>query len=133
MKALNNYVHFPILLVGFLIFFSGCKKDNTLDREKFIGTYNVAENCTSGTDSYTITITASSSEDDKIIISNLYDGGALLSGTVNSSSLAISTQTIDGITYNGGGTYDSNDLLSINFILTVGADSENCTALCTKL
>lgn len=133
MKSILSLVHLPILFACLLVFNTGCKKDNTLDREKFLGTYNVAETCDTYTDSYNITISASNSGDDKVVISNLYDAGDLLSGSVNSSSLVITNQTLNGVTYSGGGTYGSNDILVINFILSGGSYSENCTALCTKL
>ena len=37
-----------------------------LAREKFLGTYDLTENCSTGADSYTLTITASSTSDENL-------------------------------------------------------------------
>ena len=63
-------------------------------RAKFIGTYTGSETCTTGSDNYTINITTSSSAIDKVIISNVYNQGITLTGTVNKTALTIPVQTI---------------------------------------
>ncbi|HMX83252.1 MAG TPA: hypothetical protein PKN57_04280 [Saprospiraceae bacterium] len=78
-------------------------------RAKFIGTYTGSETCTTGSDNYTINITTSSSAIDKVIISNVYNQGITLTGTVNKTALTIPVQTITigalTYTFQGTGTY----------------------------
>jgi hypothetical protein len=115
----------------------GCKKDKELDREKFLATYAVVENCpSSGTDNYDITITASAASDNGIIISGFYGvPGLSITATVSGSSMTIPQQTVtfQGVAVNvsGSGTINGNSL-TITYSLTIGAQGETCAMTCTK-
>lgn len=118
-------------LVSSILLLSSCKKDDELDRVKFIGTYGAVETCDSGNDSYDIVITASSTGDDKIIISNLYAFPGTLTASVSGDNITIASQAVQNITYSGSGSLNGNTL-TISFTVTDGAAADNCTAICTK-
>lgn len=99
----------------------------TLVRAKYLGTFNVQETCSASTDSYAVVIAAGST-DLAVTISNLYDAGFVVNGTVNSEggvtipSQAFGTGTISGTMTRAGG------VTTINFTITVSGVSDTCTA-----
>lgn len=100
-----------------------------LAREKFLGTYDLTENCSTGTDSYTLTITASSASDDGIVIANFYSFSTI-TATVNGETFTFD-QTEDTINYSGTGTISGNTL-SINYTASLAGQQDICSATCIK-
>ena len=90
------------LLVA-LIITSCTKKEETDDRDAFVGTWNLSETYTipgwgSGTDNYAITISKSPVNDNGVIITNFGNVGLTVEGTVNGTSMSIPSQNV---TYEG--------------------------------
>lgn len=111
----------------------------TLSRTKFVGTYTVADACSeSGAGTYTVTITASSTEVDKVLISNFW--GAYSNNviaTVDGNTLTIANQDpdSDGYPVSGTGTYSAtNNTITVNYTVTETAsgDTDVCQATYTK-
>jgi hypothetical protein len=112
---------------------SKAKKDDgtcTYARTKFIGSYSTTETCTSGSDSYTVTISESSSDKTKIVILNLWDAGESVTGTVSGNTVTFN-QTNQGFNFSGTGTI-SGTTLTINYSLSGGGFVDNCTATAIK-
>ena len=108
---------------------SKAKKDDgtcTYARTKFIGTYSTNETCTFSSDSYTLTITESSSDKTKVVIFNIYGSGESVTGTVSGSSVTFN-QTVQGANVSGTGTL-SGSTITINYSVSVSGNSDNCTA-----
>jgi len=128
MKKLN-----PSLLlfaISFLLIIS-CKKEDTDDRDKFVGSYSMSETWTldgggSGTDNYTLTVTKSNVNNKQILINNLgntisaYGAQMNVTGTVEGNSIAITTQSISlgdySVTVTGTGSLNDK-LLTINYVI----------------
>lgn len=107
-----------------------CNEDATTG--KFVGTFNVSEICTSGNDSYTITITQSSTTDYTILINNFYNTfTTAITANVSQSSLTIPSQTIGSITVSGSGSISGNNL-TLSYTLTDGTNSDSCNVTATR-
>jgi hypothetical protein len=128
MKKLNPSLLF--FAISFLLIIS-CKKEDTDDREKFVGSYSMSETWTldgggSGTDNYTLTVTKSSVNNKQILINNLgntvstYGAQMNVTGTVEGNSIAIATQSISlgdySVTVTGTGSLNDK-LLTINYVI----------------
>ncbi len=102
---------------------------------KFIGTYNVSENCTvSGTiGPYTAVIDQSTANNITILMTNFGDFGVsfIVNGTVNGDNLTISSQTLNGYTISGTGAYN-NGIININYSVASASLNESCVATWTK-
>ncbi|MDX2283453.1 MAG: hypothetical protein NW241_04790 [Bacteroidia bacterium] len=147
----------PALLAALVLTFaSGCKPEGCTDanadnfdpdaqvddgscvlaREKFIATYNVNEACPSGNFTYSITITASSTGTNGVIVSNFGNFGQPVNGTVNGSSISIPSQTVTAsgvaVTVNGTGSINGT-ILTINYQYNFAGGGESCTMNCSKL
>jgi hypothetical protein len=96
----------------------------TLVRAKFIGTFNASEVCTSGNDTYSITINSVASDDKKVQIVNLYNAGISVNGEVNSdggitiANQAFGTGTISGTISSAG---------AVSYTVTAGGASDGCS------
>lgn len=98
----------------------------TLVRAKFIGNFNVSETCNpSGTDTYAVTISApAAGTDTEVTISNLYNAGFFVNGTINAeggitiASQAFGTGTIAGNVSNAG---------AFSYTITSGGASDACS------
>lgn len=102
-------------------------------RDKFLGTYIVNETCQGSSDSYTMTIAISGSSAQQVNVTNLYNAGHTLLATVSGNDIAISSQTVSGITYTGVGTINSSgNVLTMNFQITDGTNSDSCSFTGTK-
>ncbi|RMG73396.1 MAG: hypothetical protein D6722_03820 [Bacteroidetes bacterium] len=105
-------------------------------RDKFIATYQVNESCPSGNITFQITVTASASAENAVIINNLGDFGQSVTGTVNGNSISIPNQNISSggfaLSVNGSGSING-DLLIINYTYNFSGGGESCTMNCTKL
>ena len=104
-------------------------------RAKFLGTYNVSESCESGNYTFSLTVTTSSTGVRNVIINNFYDIGIAVNGTVTGNSLNIPNQTVTSggtaLTISGSGQITGN-ILTMTYTISAGAESDTCTATCTK-
>lgn len=110
----------------------------TLSRAKFIGQWQGDEVCTVGTDNYTITITASSESEIKIVYSNVYNDPSNYTavGTMTGpNGYSFSGTAANGVTFSGTGTYDSGTgRMIVNYkVETAGVLTNTCTFTGTKL
>lgn len=108
----------------------------TEQRSKFLASYNVSESCNiTGNFNYTISINTSATGVTKVVISNFYGVGATVTGDVNGTSVTIPSQLVNvnsiGYNFSGSGQVNGN-ILTLSYTAVVGADSETCTATCTK-
>ncbi len=131
LHSARKFFVIPLICLALLLI-SGCKKDSELDREKFLGTYTVTEDCLSGPFAYNMSISASSDSDDIVLITNMYDYGDVLNATINRNQLTIPSQEHDGYTYQGSGSISGNTL-TVDYTISAGtAESDECTAICTR-
>ena len=131
MKKFIYYLNLSLILFAVMATLTGCDDDeDSIDRSQFVGTYSVAENCDGQTDAYTMTVSTSSSDDNGILIDNLFDVGGEITATVSGSNITIPQQTVDGVAYNGSGSISGN-VLTINFNVEF-LFSFSCTATATK-
>ena len=124
---------FILFIFSILIFITGCEKDqgiSTSDRDKFIGSWLAQSNGSRGTRNFTLTITASNSASDQVIMQNFDGGGSntFIPATISGSSLSIIRTIVAGETIEGSGSYSGN--LNFTFTLDDGQTIENrtCTA-----
>lgn len=115
-------------VAGVCICDSGYEGDNCelLSRDKFLGSYNVAETCDSGTYTYAISIVASGVSVTQVDITNLYDAGQTTTASVDGNTLTIGSQTFGTGTIVGSGTTNGNTI-TITVTISVGGNSESCT------
>lgn len=100
----------------------------TLSRAKFIGSYNGNETCTVGTDSYVLTISASSVDDATVVVSNVYNQGFTVTGTTDGTSLTIPSQSTGGVTISGSGSISSTGItLTLNYSIGNSTGTNSCT------
>ena len=132
-KIVSKWLYLPILLTGLTLAAIGCKKDaKTPDRDKFLGTYSVAQDCSGQANTYDITIAVSSASEDAVVINNFYNLGINgLNATVNGDNITIPSQVINNITFTGNGSI-SGTILTLNYTLANGAASVSCTGICTQ-
>ncbi len=96
----------------------------TLVRAKFIGTFNAAEVCGSGNDTYAIVVAAVGSDDKKVTVLNLYNAGLLINGEVNSDGgITIPSQTFGAGTISGSISATG----AVSYSVSVGGAADNCT------
>ena len=128
MKKLNPAL---VFFAMFVLLISSCKKDDTDNRDKFVGSYAMSETWTldgggSGTDNYTITITKSDVNEKQILINNLgntvsvYGVQMNVTADVTGNNLAVGTQSIAlgdySVTVTGTGSLNDK-LLTINYVI----------------
>lgn len=131
MKFKQTFQFTLICLLSSAIFLNqGCKKDETPARDKFLGSYNVNENCSSGNFSYAITITASTTNDSDIVIGNFGDYGVNVRATVSGDNISFN-DTQGGITFSGTGNISGNTL-TIIYSASAGGAVDDCTMTCLK-
>lgn len=152
-------ISFLIILISVGIMFTSCKRDEGCTdpasenfdpdarrddgscisvTEKFLGTYNVEEECSSDYYSYTMSVTASSSDDFGIIIANFGDFQKAITAKVEGDFISIPDQTINNNSGNisitsGLGEINGNTL-TITYSYTIdGSATEICSKACTKI
>lgn len=139
---MKNFLQICLLFCSIaMVTITGCKKeDDEPARDKFLGSYTVTEACSqTGNAAYSISITASTSNDDAIVMTGFgnFAATAAVTATVNGDNLTIAAQTltINGIAVNiSNGTGAINDnLLTITYTYSVQGGGESCTSTCTKL
>ena len=111
-------------------------KCETESRTKFIGTFNGTETCTTGNDAYAITTSTSASGVTKVILTNLYNQGFVVTGTVSGKTITFGAQTVgsSGTQLSNATGSLSGTTLTITYTLTptIGA-SNTCTFTGNKL
>lgn len=130
MKLLKTKSYVLIFFISIFSFISCEKEEPVLDREKFLGSYNVSESCTSGTYSFAISITESSTSDDIIIINNFADYQLNIRATVDGSNITFN-ETQQGVSFSGSGNISGNSL-TIIYTASVSGATENCTKTCIR-
>ncbi len=119
------------LLSSTVMLSSSCKKDETPARDKFIGSYQVNENCTTGTYSYSLSIVEAATSSDAVIIQNFGNFASTINvtATVSGDNLNFNA-TQDGVTITGSGSINGNTLTII--YQAAGSFSDSCTSTCIK-
>ncbi|MFT4062265.1 MAG: hypothetical protein QM642_07915 [Edaphocola sp.] len=111
----------------------------TLSRDKFIGQWKGTEECTLGTDDYSITITASSTSEVGVVLNNIYNqsfvGTGTMTGTNGFSFSGQGTGSGGGtVTFSGTATLNSTTgQLSVVYEITSTAATNSCEFTGTKL
>ena len=119
------------------VMIAACQKDEpggttTTDRDKFLGTWKVIAKDSQGQYNYQMTITASNSGADQILIDN-FDAhpGTKAIASISGNNISIGPQTLSGDQVNGSGTY-SNGTITLHYIVEDGITTEDVTATATK-
>lgn len=103
----------------------------TEQRSAFIGDYTVEETCNLGSFSYSITMSANSTEGTEITLNNFGDFGFSIIGIVDGTTVTFTDQPGTGSTINGSGELE-NGVLIINYTLVTSAGQTlNCVMTCT--
>lgn len=122
------------------VLFSCSKDDKSLDRVKFIATYNSVDNCPSGASNSVIAISASSTSDNAVLISNLLGlmsgtGLPAATGSINGSNLVIPNQVLafngQTVTVSGNGILNGS-ILNLTITYSFGGATETCSHIATK-
>lgn len=133
------------LLAALALSFNACKKEEPLDREKFLGSYSVSRDCdVSVNASYNMTVEISGTADNKVVVKNLTNQGSsdILTGDISGSSITFAEQTISvgaGISFilkSGTGTINGNTLTinySYKYVAAGVTVEESCVLTCNKL
>lgn len=116
-----------------------CQPDDGVDtgdiRDEYVGSWNCTEvSQLFGTSNYSVTITKGT-QDDVIKVANLYNIGDQneVLFTVFDNNITINNQTVDGTTFSGNGTSETNYLtFNLNYTAVSGGDSDNVTSTFTK-
>ncbi|MBP8034756.1 MAG: hypothetical protein KAZ71_09170 [Bacteroidia bacterium] len=122
-----------------IIMISSCSKDKTdpiPDRNKFLASYSVIQNCPSGNSNYDISITTSAENESTILISNFLGLGAIAKATVSGTNLSIPNQIVNiqgnSVTINSGSGSLNGSLLTMAYGYSFNNQTENCSMNCTK-
>lgn len=99
----------------------------TLTNASFTGSFNVNETCSQSTDTYAVTVSATNAT--TVTISNLYDAGLVVTGTINANGgVTIDSQTFGTGTLSGSIT-ENGGVLTFNFTIAIGGQSDTCSAV----
>ncbi|MES2132415.1 MAG: hypothetical protein V4506_08690 [Bacteroidota bacterium] len=122
-----------------------CKQDKTDDptapspttdaRDKYVGKWLCNENSkVSGTTSYTINISKSSSSSSEILIDHFYDLQAQARAGVSNNNISIPYQQLGTIGFaSGSGNLSSTGTsLSMTYTTNIAGNRDSCTATCSK-
>lgn len=106
-------------------------------REKFLGTWQATETCTSGNSTYQVTIAAGAGDNVTVTFGNFGNFGITVNGTVAGNSVTIASQTItvggNSVTLSGSGTInDAGNNLQLTYAAVLGGTTDNCTVALTK-
>lgn len=100
-------------------------------RAKFIGTYPFSESCSTGSDTYSVTVSTSSSSITEIKITNIYNAGLTTTASASGTSVTIASQAFGTGTISGSGSISGNTL-SLSYTVTVGGATDSCSGSGTK-
>lgn len=136
MKTIFTSRFLALACLAMVVLAPSCKKDEPA-RDKFLGTYSMSDACSeTGSATYTITIAESSSDENKILIGNMWLFSNTVSATVDGNSLVITRQEPDGDNYfvQGNGTYSSaGELINLNYTVTDPLNNNDvCQGTLTK-
>lgn len=110
------------------------KDCKTLSRDKFIGTWNGLENCTLGTDNYTVSVTASGTSEVQIVIGNVYNQGFIATGSITGEQTMSFNGSEGDITYSGTGKINTaNGDLELTYNISNAGTTNSCTFIGGKL
>ena len=122
-----------------------CKQDKKDDptapspttdaRDKYVGRWLCNENSkVSGTTSYTINISKSSSSSSEILIDHFYDLQAQARAGVSNNNISIPYQQLGTIGFaSGSGNLSSTGTsLSMTYTTNIAGNRDSCTATCSK-
>lgn len=140
MKLFFYYTKLSLVLFS-LLFVVSCDDDEAAvpSRDDFLGTYSVVEFCDGDTRTfiYDITITASTTDENKVILKNLNNiNVSIVEAIIVGNSLILDETTIDiggGLltTYIDGIGILSGNVLTINHALS-DRETHACELTCTK-
>ena len=126
-----------IIMIAFFTALTGCEKTEpdlpTTDRDKFIGTWSAQSFGAGGPRTFTLTITASNSAPDQVLMNNFDGGGTntFVPANINGNTLSIIRTVISGETIEGSGAYSGGNL-SFTFTIDDGQTIENRTGTARK-
>jgi len=104
-------------------------------RDKYVGRWLCNETSkVSGTTSYTINISKSSSSSSEILIDHFYDLQAQARASVSGNNISIPYQQLGTIGFaSGSGNLSSTGTsLSMSYTTNIGGNKDTCTAICNK-
>lgn len=135
-KIMSRIALLAIVVIGF----SSCEKDeddpNFDFRDEYVGDWNAQFTSDEfGVQTYTVSISKSSSDADQILIANFYNLGTNESVVVNASDndLLISSQTVKDNTIEGSGSSTASyDQINLTYTAFDGAVTDNVTAIYVK-
>ena len=133
MRVFRHIALCAILTIGLFSMFSlsSCSKDSTPWGNKFVGAYLGNENCTIGTDNYTVTISATSTPDMTITLQNIYNQGYSATCSKTGDNTFSFSGTQSGVNFTGNGTLAGNQLTVVYQIQSTAANN-SCTFVGNK-
>ncbi len=123
-----------MILVGSILILNSCEKNNngpdSTDRDKFLGVWKASSFGPGGDVNFNMTITASNSSPDQILMENFdaLGNGTYVPADVSINSIYISSTIVHSDTIQGSGSYNSNNTLSFNYEVRDGQTVESRTA-----
>jgi len=132
-KIFKSVFMLTIMLVVAL--FSSCTKEDV--RDDYVGSYRTnleyVENGQVFTETYTLTIVKSATNENDIILNNINGwAGESVRATVSGNAMTIPQQTIQNIGVSGSGTLNNNVLTFSTMITQTGGPSINVSQVATK-
>lgn len=104
----------------------------TLSRTKFVGTYVGTEQCTIGSDAYSVVLSASS-QDLQLTYTNVYNQGFTATCTMTGTNTFSFTGSSNTTSYSGTGTLTNNTItISYQISNSATSTSNSCTFTGTK-
>lgn len=139
MKQFLKYSTLLICLFGLFSTMS-CKKDKIPDRDKFLGTYSVLEDCSPG-QTFNMAVTVSSANEETVVISNFGNFNNNVTATVSGNSITIASQTFNfnnngtliAVTLTGGGSIvDKTMTITYSWTAVAIGAGGTCSMTCSK-
>ncbi|MBK9543858.1 MAG: hypothetical protein IPQ03_03715 [Bacteroidetes bacterium] len=140
----TNKVIASVLIISSIFILYSCEKNSTedgpstADREKFLGDWQgSSDGSVGGPLNFNMTITASNSAPDQILMEN-FDGigaGSKIVASVSGNSITIPGAPLNIVgsdTITGTGTYNSNNTLSFTFTIKDGQTTDYRTGSAHK-
>ena len=135
----------PVLLaLVFMTAITACAPDkkedpvstptNTDDRDKYVGHWLCNEiSKTTGSTSYTINITKSTTSSSEILIDHFYDLATTAKANVSGTSVTIPYQQLGSFGFAAGsGTLSTATQLNMTYTTNISGNKDTCTASCVK-
>lgn len=122
-------------LLAVVTLFSSCKKED--DRDAFVGSYRTVQEWTQNgqimTETYTLTIMKSSTNENDIILNNICNlNNESVRASVSGNAMTIPQQTIQSIGVSGSGTLNVNVLNFSTMLTQTGGVPINVSQVATK-